>query len=393
MLTEVAIKNLKPKGRPYKVADGRSLYMEVYPNGSKFWRVRYDVDGRETRKSLGRWPRVTLKMARELNERGKFERLNGIAPAKPAGSSGPTVADICAGWRRTFLPKMAPNTVAKMSIQFDKHILPALGSRDAVAVTPESVLKDLLLPIVAAGHLDQAHRIRATLGRVFRFAMAQGVKVADPTTSLVGALAPTTQKHRATILDQRRVGRLMLDIRNYTGGPVVGLALRMLPYVFVRPGELRWAEWGEFDMAERLWMIPAEKMKMRSAHLVPLSSQVVAMLERLRGFTGEGRYLFPGRNLRTKPISDVAINAALRYLGYGRDEIVGHGFRAMASTLLNQRGYNSDWIERQLAHVERNAVRAAYNHAEYWPERCKMMQDWADLLDSLADAAALPGEV
>jgi integrase len=392
MLTEIQIKALKPRERSYKVSAGRGMYLEVFPNGSKLWRYRYQVDGKETRKSLGTWPYVSLRTAREINERRRFERLTGqvTPPVKP---SGPTVADLCASWKQKFLPKMAPNTVLKMSVHFSKHILPSIGALNAAELTSETVLRDLLHPIEAAGHREQAHRIKGTLSRILRFGMAQGFLDRDVTAPLAGALSPKSTRHMPTILDPRRVGRLMLDIRNYNGGPVVGLALRMLPYVFVRPGELRNAEWGEFDMAERIWRIPAERMKMKTTHLVPLSNQVVALLERLRTFTGEGRYLFPGRYLRSKPMSDMAINAALRYLGYGRDEIVGHGFRGMASSLLHERGYNRDWIERQLAHVERNGVRAAYNHAEYWPERCKMMQDWADYLDSLTDAAALPGEV
>ena len=388
MLTDVKIKSLKPGEKSYKTFDAHGLYLEVYPNGSKFWRSRVFSGGKETRKSLGPWPLVSLRAARELNDAGRLERKTGV-PTPRDEASKPTVADLCGEWRERFLPTMAPNTRAKMSIQFTRHICPALGSLEAASLTPEIVLRDLLRPLVASGHLDNAHRIKSTLGRVLRFGMATGRLERDVTRPLAGVLAPSRPKHRPTIVDHAKVGRLILDIRNYTGGPVVGAALRMLPYVFVRPGELRRAEWDEFDMAGRLWRIPAEKMKMRGAHLVPLSDQVIGLLDRLRPVTGGGRFLFPGRNLKTKPISDVAINAALRYLGYGRDEICGHGFRAMASTILNERGYNSDWIERQLAHVERNGVRAAYNHADWLPERRKMMQDWADLLDSLADAAAV----
>jgi integrase len=254
-----------------------------------------------------------------------------------------------------------------------------------VELTSETVLRELLRPIEDAGHREQAHRVKGTLSRVLRFAMAEGLIGRDVTAPLFGALAPVQRKHMATMTDPKKVGRLILDLRNYSGGPSVRFALRMLPYVFVRPGELRRAEWAEFDLERGVWRIPAERMKMRAAHLVPLSRQVTRLLEELKELTGTGPYLFPSNRSITRPISDMAINAALRYLGYEKGEITGHGFRAMASTMLNERGYNSDWIERQLAHVESNGVRAAYNHADWLPERRKMMQDWADLLDRLAE--------
>jgi integrase len=367
--------------------DGKGLYLEIMPTGSKFWRVRRRSGKSVKITTFGRWPTISLKRARELND-----RLLMGEPAEPAEpetpASPPTVADLCGEWRLQFLSGKTPVGIDKLAILFDKHICPAIGMVPAADLTPQMVLNDLLKPILATGHVETAHRVRSTLGRVLRFGMASCVLDRDVTVPLAGALPPAQVRHRPAIKEEARIGRLIIDIRNYDGSFVVGRAMLMLAYVFTRPGELRGAVWEEFDLREGLWRIPAERMKMRTPHVVPLARQVIGILDELRPITGAGRYLFPGRNIKTKPISDMAINAALRYLGYGRDEICGHGFRSMASTLLNERGYNSDWIERQLAHVERNGVRAAYNHADWLPERRKMMQDWADLLDSLAAEAA-----
>ncbi|MDR2199926.1 MAG: site-specific integrase [Deltaproteobacteria bacterium] len=194
---------------------------------------------------------------------------------------------------------------------------------------------------------------------------------------------PPQVTHRATIINPDKIGKLLAQINEYDGLPSVKFALRLLPYLFVRPGELRWAEWTEINLETAVWRIPADKMKMKTPHIVPLASQIIKIIEELKKYTGDSKYLFPGSRSISRPISDVTLTAALRYLGYSREEICPHGFRAMASTLLNEQGYNTDWIERQLAHSERNSVRASYNHAQYLPERKKMMQDWADYLDSL----------
>jgi len=224
-------------------------------------------------------------------------------------------------------------------------------------------------------------------GQILRFGVASGLAERDPTQDLRGAMPPVVSTHRATILEPARIGRLLREIDLYSGFIVVRQALRLAPLLFVRPGELRQAEWAEINWEESLWRLPAEKMKKvrgaGSPHLVPLARQTLEILRELQTITGFGRWLFPGQRSHDKPISDMAVNVALRTLGYGKEDICGHGFRAMASTTLNEQGYNRDWIERQLAHTERDAVRAAYNYAEYLPERRKMMQDWADYLDSL----------
>lgn len=220
-------------------------------------------------------------------------------------------------------------------------------------------------------------------GQIFRFAVATGIINVDPTQTLKGALPPAVIKHRASITDPTRIPKLLRDLYSYDGHVVVRYALKLTPLLFVRPGELRHAEWSEINLEEAIWRIPADKMKMKTTHLVPLATQVVTLLDELREYTGGNRWVFPGLRTGDRPMSDAAVNAALRYLGYDKDDISAHGFRSMASTLLNEQGYNRDWIERQLAHSERDGVRAAYNYAEYLSERRQMMQAWADYLSNL----------
>lgn len=224
-------------------------------------------------------------------------------------------------------------------------------------------------------------------GRVFRYAVATGRAERDPSRDLIGALAPVIERHHASITEPKAVGALLRAIEGYQGSYVTKCALRLAPLVFVRPGELRFAEWMEFDLDEAEWRIPAARMKMRQPHIVPLSLQAVAILQDLKPLTGGERFLFPGAMSKARPMSENTVNSALRRLGYSGDEMTGHGFRSMASTLLNEKGWNRDAIERQLAHSERDAVRAAYNYAEHLPERRRMMQAWADYLDCLASSA------
>jgi integrase len=248
------------------------------------------------------------------------------------------------------------------------------------------ILELVLRPLEKRGILETVHRVKSLLNQIFQYGLACGQIERNPISDLTGAIPYPVSVHRATILIPEKIGRLLNNIQEYTGAASVYYALNILPYVFVRPGELRNATWDEINFEEKIWRIPAPRMKMRSAHLVPLADQVIKLLTELRVYTGKDKYLFPGARTRTKPISDVTINAALRYLGYEKHEITGHGFRAMASTLLNEQGFNSDWIERQLAHCEKNGVRAAYNHANYLKERISMMQAWADYLDKLRES-------
>jgi len=256
-------------------------------------------------------------------------------------------------------------------------------------------VRDILAPellatirrIESRGAIETAHRTLQNCGQVFRYAVASGYADRDISGDLRGAIPPTKEKHHASVTDPKDVAALLRTIESYAGSFVTMCALRLAPMTFVRPGELRHAEWGEIDLDKAEWRIPAEKMKMREQHIVPLSRQAVAILRELHPLTGAGKYVFPSVRTQARPMSENTVNAALRRLGYAKDEMTGHGFRSMASTLLNEMGWNRDAIERQLAHAERNSIRAAYNFAEFLPERRKMMQAWADYLDKLRAGA------
>jgi integrase len=268
-------------------------------------------------------------------------------------------------------------------------LFPHIGSRPIATITPPELLS-VLRRIEVRGRLETCHRTKQRAGQVFRYAIASGRAEHDITADLRDALTPTKTQHFAAITEPRRVGELLRAIDSYPGQPSTAYALRLAPHVFVRPGELRFAEWSEFDFDSSQWRIPAEKMKMDDYHLVPLSRQVIGILQELRSFTGTGRYLFPSLRTRERPISDVTLNAALRRLGFTSDEQTAHGFRSIASTLLNELGYPSDVIELQMAHKERNKVRAAYNRAQRLDERRKVLQGWSDHLDSLRGRESVP---
>ena len=261
-------------------------------------------------------------------------------------------------------------------------IFPFLGGKPINQITAPELFA-VLRRIETRGALDTAHRALQDCSRIFRYAIATGRGERDTAADLRGALPPARSNSFATTTDTKAIGALLRDIDAYTGNVIVRAALRMASYVFVRPGELRRAEWVEFNLEGTEWRIPAPRMKMRQVHIVPLARQVIDILEDLRQYTGAGRFLFPSMRANSAPISDMTLLAGLRRLGYTKEQMTVHGFRSMASTLLNEQSYNRDWIERQLAHGERNSIRAAYNYAEYLPERRRMMQEWADYLDQL----------
>ncbi|MDR1312258.1 MAG: site-specific integrase [Deltaproteobacteria bacterium] len=265
----------------------------------------------------------------------------------------------------------------------ENKILPAIGGRRLDRITPPTVLNEVLRPIEAEGKLETLYSVKTILSQIFRYAVANGLMERDFTLDLKGAFPPKKPEHRAAITDPAKLGELFRAVDAYPGAPVVRYALRMLPYVFTRPGELRNAVWDEVSLNESLWRIPAARMKMRIAHVVPLASQVKALLSELKELTGWSPLLFPGPMVKIRPISDATMSSALRSMGYGKSEICPHGFRTTASTLLHEKGYPSEWIEAQLAHRDANAVRAAYNRAEHLEERRRMMQEWADYLDVL----------
>ena len=391
-LKDVSVRNAKRGPKPRKLSDGGGLYALIQPTGSKLWRLAYRFAGKQKTLALGVYPAVSLEEARQHRDNAKKLLARSIDPSvqrkadKHAGKEGTfrAVADeVLAKLERE---GRAPATLSKKRWLLD-FAFPAFGDRPVDEITARELLA-LLRQIEGRGLYETAKRLRSTCGMVFRFAIATGRAERDLSTDLRGALTTPQVSHRATIVDPSGIGALLRAIEGFDGQPTTHAALRLAPYVFVRPGELRQAEWAEFDLDGAVWSIPAKKMKMRRAHRVPLARQAVAILEELREITGSGRWLFPSVRSSARPISENTLNAALRRLGYGTEEMCVHGFRAMASTRLNEMGrWSPDAIERQLAHQEANAVRRAYTHnAEFWSERVLMMQAWADYLDGLRGA-------
>jgi integrase len=401
-LTPSAVANAKPKAKPYKLADGRGLFLLVRPSGAKWWRWKYrrPVTGVENTLSLGTFPEVSLRKARDKRDDARRLLADGIDPgAKRQEVKAAKVADMEAAgdtfeaMARAWLARQecAEITLRKSQWILETCLFPEIGTMPLTEVTPR-VLLDALRKVEETGKLETAKRARVKAGQVFRWAILEGRAETDPTASLRGALKSPKNKHHAAITDPAKIGELLRAIDGFTGQPVTLAALKLAPLVFVRPGELRHAEWQEIDLDAAMWRIPAERMKMKAAHIVPLSTQAVAILRDLFPFTGAGRYIFPGLRSASRPMSENTVNAALRRLGYGTDDMTGHGFRSMAASRLNEMGWNADAIERQLAHAESNKVREAYTHAaQYLDERTRMMQAWADYLDGLrARGAVVP---
>lgn len=390
-LTVVQVKNAKPKEKPYKLADERGLYLLVNPNGSKLWKLKYRFAGIEKKLSLGSFLDVSLAAARDARDEARKQLANNIDPGVLKNSikrSKKQAAEnsfeaIAREWHAKFTPKWTKEHGERILIRLEQNIFPWVGKRPIIEVTAPEILS-ALRRVENRGAVETAHRISQICGQVFRYAIVTGRAERNPAADLRGALAPVKQQHHASITDPVEVGKLLRAINDYRGSFVTKSALQLAPLVFVRPGELRRAEWDEFDFEKAEWRIPPEKMKMRVQHLVPLSTQAIEILQQLRAYTGDGKYLFPSVRSSKRPMSENTVLAALRRLGYTTDEMTGHGFRSMASTLLNEKGWNRDAIERQLAHAERNNIRAAYNYAQYLDERRKMMQWWADYLDGLA---------
>lgn len=397
-LTALECKNAKPKERTYRLFDGHGLYLECTPQGGRYWRLKYRYDGKEKRLALGAYPEVPLSSdtvdapgARQKRVAARKLLAQGIDPgaAKKAvkaveKAQGETFELVAREWHKRFTPKWTPGHAARILISLEQDAFPWLGHRPMREILPPEVLA-VARRVESRGAIETAHRLVGNIGMVFRYGVGSGFADSDPTASLRGVLSPTNEKHFPTITDPKLIGELLRAIDSYQGGYVVKSALRLLPYVFTRPGELRGMEWSELELdgPEPMWTIPPERMKARRKHLVPLCPQVVGILTEMCPLTGSERLVFPGQRSKERPISDATLGAALARLGYSRTEIVPHGFRALASTSLNEQGWNRDWIEMQLGHAERNAVRSAYNHAQYLPERRKMMLQWGNHLDAL----------
>jgi integrase len=394
-LKDVTVRSAKPNAKPRKLSDGGGLHVLIQPTGSKLWRLAYRFAGKQKTLTLGVHPTVSLEDARRHRDEAKKLLARSIDP------SAQRKADRHAGKDGTFRA-VAEEVIAKLEREGRAHAtlskkrwlldfaFPAFGDRPVAEITALELLA-LLRKIEGRGLYETAKRLRSTCGMVFRYAIATGRAERDPSMDLRGALTTPPVSHRASVVDPTAIGALLRAIDGFDGQPTTHAALRLAPYVFVRPSELRYAEWNEFDLDAAVWRIPAVKMKMRRPHRVPLARQSLAILRELQKLTGSGRWLFPSVRTLTRPISENTLNAALRRLGYGSEEMCIHGFRGMASTRLNEMGrWNADAIERQLAHQEANAVRRAYTHnAEFWSERVLMMQDWADYLDGLRDERKL----
>jgi len=388
-LTDTLIRKTKPADKPLKLFDGGGLFLLVTPTGGKLWNLKYRFEGKENRIALGAYPAVSLAEARQKRDQAKVLLAKGICPGDTRKAEKASTAQeqdtfelIAREWHAKFTPSWAASHADKILRRFELYVFPWLGGRPIKAITAPELL-GVLRRIEGKGTIDTAHRTKQTCGQVFRYAVATGRAERDPSGDLRGALPPTNGRHMATITDPKEITGLLRAIKDYRGSIVTRCALRLAPLVFVRPGELRHAEWREINFETSEWRIPAEKMKAGVLHIVPLSRQALAVLHEIYPLTGRGRYVFPSPRTDARPMSNNAVLAALRRMGYARDEMSGHGFRSMASTLLNEQGWNRDAIERQLAHAERNSVRASYNYAEYLPERRKMMQAWADYLDNL----------
>lgn len=377
VLTEAAVRAAKPKEKPYKLWDERAMYLLVSPTGARLWRLKYRYGGVERTLALGAYPDVSLKRAREKRDEARVKLADGLDPS--VKTQGDTLEEIAREWMAK-QRGLADSTQRRDRDRLEQFIFPRLGKRRIGSIAATDLLTELR-KIEERGRFETAHRTRAVVGRVFRYAIATGRAKHDVSAPLIGALTSARVKSYAAITEPRRIGELLRAIDGYAGQPATEYALKITPYVFVRPGELRHAKWAEFDLAAAEWRIPAARMKLRREHIVPLARQVVALLEAMPRF--ESEYLFPSLRTMKRPISEVTLNAALRRMGFSKDEHTPHGFRSMASTRLNEMGYPPSDIELQLAHVDKDAVRAAYNRSLRLDERRVMMQEWADYLDGL----------
>lgn len=395
-LTELQIRKVCPTDKVAQFTDERGLYLEVHPNGSKLWRYKYRYMGKQKRLALGRYPDVGLAEARKrrddarrqleagtdpLAER-KHEKL--VAVFKAANTFGEIAKE--------YIDKQVAQGQADTTTQKANWLLEQL---DPIAARPVADLKPIdvlaaLKRIEAKGKHETARRCRSFAGRVFRYAVATGRGESDPSAILRGALVVPKVKHHAAILDPKQMGELLRAIDAYTGHAITRLAMQVSPHVMARPGELRMAEWSEFDRENAVWKIPAERMKMRRPHEVPLSRQVLAYLDELFTLTGPDGFVFPAFHTSRRPMSENTVNQAFRRMGYATGEVTAHGLRTTASTLLNESGkWSADAIERSLAHADANSVRAIYNRGRYWDERVAMHQWWSDHLDMLRDGATV----
>lgn len=397
-LTDLALRKAKPGPKPYKITDSHGLFLLVQPTGGKLWRFKFRIEEREKKLAIGTYPEIGLGEARRRRDEAREAMAAGKDPAREKqrdkvrakldaeNTFAAISAEFCEKRRRDGQKAWAPAT-AKRCEYLLSILSGSIGHMAIAEIEPADVLI-AVRRIEGKGKLESARRTLQLASSVFRYAVATARLKSDPTRDLKGALTSPTVTHHGAIIEPSGVGQLLRSIDGYEGQPITKFAMQLAPHVFVRPGELRHAEWSEIDLDGALWTIPATKTKMRKEHRVPLSRQAIAILKSVRPLTAMGGYVFPSVRTRRRPMSDNTINAGLRRLGYATDEMTAHGFRAMASTLLNESGkWNPDAIERALAHGDSDKVQAAYHRGAHWKERVQMAQWWSDYLDELRAAA------
>ena len=388
-LSDTAIKTSKPKDADYKLADEKGLYVLVKKAG-KYFRLDYRFAGKRKTLALGVYPETSLKEARGKRDEARKLLADGKDPLEEKkakrnqiiAETTNTFQAVAAEWHEKLKSKWSTDYANRKWYFLEKDVFPTFGDTPIKNITPRELLT-LLEKIQARGAIDVAHRVKGLCGEVFRYGIHTDRCDRDPTQDLKGVLVPQKNKHMAAITDPDKVGELLRAIDGYKGDFTTLCALKLAPYVMLRPGEIRHAEWSEISFDKKQWKIQADKMKMSRPHIIPLSNQVIAILKTIEPLTGHGKYIFPSLRSKDRPMSENTLNAALRRLSFTKEEMTSHGFRGMASTLLHENGFKSDVIEIQLAHAERNKVKAAYNHAEYLTERADMMNWWADYLDEL----------
>lgn len=397
MLTDTAARTAKPGKKPVRLFDSGGMYLEVSPSGGKWWRLKYRHLGKEKRLSLGVYPEISLKAARERRDESRKLLAEGIDPSENRKASRSTRVDRAANsfevvareWFEKYSPNWAANHSSRILRRLEKDIFPWLGGRPIADIKAPELLATIRR-MEKRDVLETAHRALGTCGQIFRYAVVTGRAERDPTGDLRGALPPVKGEHFAAVTDPKQVGKLLRAFDAYEGSLIVQCALRLAPLVFVRPGELRSAQWTDIDLTAAEWRYKVSKTS--TEHIVPLSKQAIAVLRLIQGLTGGGQYVFPSGRSPKRPMSDNAILAAMRRMGIGKEEMSGHGFRAMARTILDEvLGVRPDLIEHQLAHAVRDPNGRAYNRTSHLADRRKMMQRWADYLDKLkAGAEVLP---
>ncbi|EOE4245106.1 tyrosine-type recombinase/integrase [Klebsiella pneumoniae] len=379
----------KPKEKAYKLADGAGLYLEVVPSGSRYWRMKYRFNGKEKRMAFGVYPAVSLAQARALRDEAKKKLAEGIDPSF-AKKEEKLVRDVrlhntfqavALEWHGTKVSRWSEGYASDIIEAFNKDIFPYIGQQPVNEIKP-LVLLNVLRRMESRGATEKAKKVRQRCSEVFRYAIVTGRAEYNPAADLTSAMSGHESKHYP-FLTVEELPDFFKALSGYTGSPLIVLAARLLILTGVRTGELRGAFWSEFDLEKAVWEIPAERMKMKRPHLVPLSTQALEIVQQLKVMSGQYPLVFPGRNDPRKTMSEASINQVFKRIGY-TGKVTGHGFRHTMSTILHEEGFNTAWIETQLAHVDKNAIRGTYNHALYLEGRREMMQWYADYVDSLS---------